>query len=164
VRLGTSIRALDARGAGLALATIAVTRGDAAVDVTALDDSTSAPGVESIARGDFVETLQPVADGIEQSWQFDRAPGSAGDLTVAVDASGLDYVSTTGDGLQLRLPGAFDVGYSHGVWVDASGHRTAIPARFDHGRILLTVPAAVLASSAFPAVLDPVIIVTPIIT
>jgi hypothetical protein len=54
------------------------------------------------------------------------------------------------------------VSYSHGTWIDAGGHATAVPARFDGGRILLTVPADVVSRSTYPAVLDPEIVVTPI--
>jgi hypothetical protein len=46
--------------------------------------------------------------------------------------------------------------------VEADGDRWEVPATFIDGRIQLTVPASVLTSSSFPAVLDPQIIVTPI--
>lgn len=107
------------------------------------------------------EIVQGDADLAEQSWQFEQPPGTTGDLTIAVGTTGLDYIGATSDGLRLRRPDGVDVGYSHGTWIDASGIRSPVPAVFDRRRILLTVPAAVVADSVFPAVLDPVIVIPP---
>lgn len=136
-----------------ALPTVAVTRGDTALDVAAIGHATNA-SAETIVRREFVETLQPMPGGIEQSWTFDHAPGSTGDLTITVDASGLEYMTTSSDGIEFQQTGAFEVQYGHGTWVDASGTRTGIPARFDRERIVLTVPAAVVNVSKLPASLS----------
>jgi hypothetical protein len=153
---------LEASSPVPAFPTVAVTRGDTALDVSAVGRATSAAGVETILRRDFVEILQPIPAGIEQSWAFDHEPGSTGDLTIAVDAARLDYMTTDSDGIELRQPGGLDVHYSDGTWVDARGTRTGIPAHFDHGRIMLTVPAAVIDASTFPASLDPEVVVGPL--
>ena len=81
---------------------------------------------------------------------------------ITVDAVGLDSLPTGGTGVELQHPGAFRVRDSHGIWVDANGPRTAVPARFDGGHILLIVPAAVVNASGFPATLDPEIVVDPL--
>jgi hypothetical protein len=112
-------------------------------------------------RTAFTETLRLEADGVEQSWKFPRAVGASGDLTIAVMATGLRYVATTDDGLRLTRPGVLDACYHNGMWIDTSGRRYPVRARFDSGRILLTVPGSVLATSGYPAILDPKIIVTP---
>jgi hypothetical protein len=140
---------------------VAVSRGELQLDVTVLDRETGDPDVVTIARRDFIETLERNAQGTEQSWRFEQAPGGAGNLVIAVATPGLQYIGATSAGLQLRRPGVFELRYSHGIWIDALGKRTAIPARFDAGRILLAVPAAVVAGSAFPAVLDPEVVVDP---
>lgn len=163
--------AIELSGSAVALETVAVQRGAVALDVTVLADDRSAPGTVAIVRGDFVETVEALATQagqpagstyLEQSWQFSQAPGAAGDLVITVATTGLDYLGTTADGLALRHAGQLDVRYSHGTWLDASGAQWAIPAHHDSGHIVLTVPAAVVAASRFPAVLDPQIVVTPI--
>lgn len=143
------------------LQTIAASRGDVALDVTVLSSEVLSPNVVTTVHASFAETVEYGSDGIEQSWYFEQAPGTTGDLTIVVGTTGLDYVSTSTDGLLLRRTGELDVHYSHGTWLEANGSHTPIPARFDHGRILLTVPASLVARSTYPAVLDPQIIVTP---
>jgi hypothetical protein len=144
------------------LETVAARRGDTALDMTVVGSELAGPGVITTVRAAFAETVENEADGIEQSWRFEHPPGNAGDLVIEVGATDLDYMDSDDRGLHLRRSGKLDVSYSHGTWLDAGGHAWAIPARYDSGRILLTVPAAVVAGSAFPAVLDPKIIVTPI--
>ncbi|MEZ4233139.1 MAG: hypothetical protein R3B89_28420 [Polyangiaceae bacterium] len=69
---------------------------------------------------------------------------------VGVDARGLWVRAKT----SATVP-AFLVGTA--VWVDAKGKRTVIRPVFDHGRVTYVVPQKVLAESAYPALLDPVI-------
>jgi hypothetical protein len=145
------------------LETVAAWRGNTALDVTAVGGQLPAPDGVTTVRVDFTETVEDSLDGVEQSWRFERAPGQAGDLVIAVGTAGLDYVGSDGSGLHLRRAGELDVSYSHGTWIDAGGHAWEVPARYDGGRILLTVPASVVAGSTFPAVLDPKIVVTPIL-
>jgi hypothetical protein len=154
---------VTAGGFSVILETAGAWRGDVALDTTVRTSTVTGPGLATTARGAFAETVREDADGAEQSWGFDQAPGTSGDLTVAVAVPGLDLVGATDTGLRLRSAGQVDVSYSNGTWVDAAGHATAVPARYDNGRILLTVPADVVAKSSYPAVLDPKIIVTPII-
>lgn len=150
-------------GSSVRFDTIGMQRGDTAFALAILASDSNAQGATELVRADFTEIWQPGAGNVEQSWRFDRAPGHAGALTVTVNAIGLDYVNATSNGLEFRHAGEFDVRYSHGTWIDASGHRWAIPARFTNGVIVLTVPAGIIASSDFPATLDPIVIVTPIL-
>jgi large repetitive protein len=53
--------------------------------------------------------------------------------------------------------GSLLVRYGHATWVDARGIRTPVPAVFSNGSLRMEVPADVLASSTYPAVLDPII-------
>lgn len=103
-----------------------------------------------------VEVLANSAEGVEQSWRFERRPGQASALEVRVPVLAGRYVAATSGGLHFDA-GALMVRYGHGTWVDATGRATAVPARFEHGAVVLRVPGEVLARSAFPAVLDPVI-------
>jgi hypothetical protein len=83
----TSSVAQGLDGAAIDLETVAASRGDTALDVTALD-ILPAPGTVTTLRADFVETVRDTGEGAEQSWQFPSVPGSAGDLVIAIDASG----------------------------------------------------------------------------
>ncbi|MER7245748.1 hypothetical protein [Kribbella sp. NPDC000426] len=145
------------------LETIGARRGSSVLDVTAGSSAVAGP-VVTTSRGQFSETVQKGAAGAEQSWTLDHAPGTSGDLTIAVVTSGLDLTQVTDSGLVLRGAGvnAVNVSYSNGTWIDANGHASPVPARYANGQILLTVPAKLIAETAFPAVLDPQIIVTPI--
>ncbi|HYI00410.1 Ig-like domain-containing protein, partial [Hyalangium sp.] len=105
-----------------------------------------------------VETLRNGDDGVEQSWTFAREPEGQGALDVSLEVQGLSYRGSTQGGLHfVDTRSSLGVRYGHGIWVDAAGRRTPVPARFSEGRIHLRVPAEVLASSSYPAVLDPLI-------
>src|SRR6185436_10921499 len=86
----------------------------------------------------------------------------SGDLVVRVAAKGLAFGGTAHGRLQFVDPkGGPGVSYGDPVWVDALGKRTEVLARFEAqpagGDIVLSVPAALVARSRFPAVLDPTI-------
>jgi hypothetical protein len=97
------------------------------------------------------------ADGLRQAWRFDRQP-ARGDLEVRVSLDGLAFDRVTSRGVHFvdRATGA-RFRYGHATWIDARGARTPIDARFEGTRVVLRVPSSVLATSAFPAVLDPVL-------
>jgi large repetitive protein len=98
------------------------------------------------------------ADGVELSWEFDRPPGTAGDLVVRVRVTGQTFVSANGTGLHFRdQRSGLGTRYGHGTWIDGAGKKTHIPATFRDDLIELSVPHGVAASSTYPAVLDPLI-------
>ena len=112
----------------------------------------------ALDRGGLVERLQNSAAGVEQSWAFASKPAGAGDLVVRVRASGQRYAGATAGGLHFAdSEGGVGVRYGHATFVDGAGKRTAVPARYVGGEIVLRVPAAVIDAAAYPAVLDPVI-------
>ena len=117
-----------------------------------------ADGSLTISRGGVVERLQNSEAGVEQSWSFAERPGGAGDLRVRLRVRGSGYVGATSSGLHFREPSqGVGLRYGHATWRDARRLETPVPARFADGEILLTVGAEVLRTSAFPAVLDPII-------
>jgi hypothetical protein len=112
----------------------------------------------AIARGEVVEHYRNRDDGVEQSWSFERAPSGTGPLRVRVEASGLAYVGETASGLHFAdAETGLGFRYGHGTWIDAAGRETAVPAQWSNGGIELVVPSDVVASSRYPAVLDPII-------
>lgn len=110
---------------------------------------------EVTRRSEFDATRSPRAIGIEEQWRFDQAPRGEGDLEVALDTNA-EWLATTSYGLAMQLDGS-RFNYGHGTWVDATGRRTPIPARWVQGRIVLRVPDLVVNDTIYPAVLDPII-------
>jgi len=143
------------------LQTTAIRQGDTLLPVTPRDSTRSADSI-TINRGTATETITATADGAEQSWSFPHAPGTSGDLTISIQTTGLTYHDTTTNGLHLQQTDILDLSYSTGTWIDAHAHRWLVPARFEHGLILLTVPAQALAETTYPATLDPQIVVDPL--
>ncbi|WP_437954303.1 hypothetical protein WME76_22150 [Sorangium sp. So ce119] len=99
----------------------------------------------------------------EQAFRFAERPGGRGDLVVRVSArlgaadAALSIPSVASDARGLVLgaaPGQRFV-YGHGTWIDASGRRVPVPARWADGHIELRVPASVVEESGYPALLDP---------
>ncbi|WP_437984654.1 hypothetical protein [Sorangium sp. So ce117] len=96
----------------------------------------------------------------EQAFRFPERPGGRGDLVVRVSArlgaaDAAPSVASDARGLVLgAAPGQRFV-YGHGTWIDASGRRVPVPARWADGHIELRVPASVVEESGYPALLDP---------
>ncbi len=107
--------------------------------------------------GAVTELLTPRPSGVEQSWHFRQRPEGTGDLEVDVDVGSAQLVLADASGLVLRAPAGRLIRYGHATWVDAAGVQTPLPSRFEHGRVVVRVPARVVDASAYPAVLDPMV-------
>jgi hypothetical protein len=118
--------------------------------------STNAKGQLEIEKGSVTERLVNGPSGVEQTWSFVERPEGAGDLEVRVAVLGAEFLGETEGGLHLT-GGKLGVRYGHGTWIDRLGNATAVPARWDGGAIVLTVPVSILEGSLYPAVLDPII-------
>ncbi len=97
----------------------------------------------------------------EVGFHFAAQPGGSGDLTISVraqlGAAGAPMaVASDERGLHFAASGE-KFRFGHGTWIDAAGNRTAVAARWTGAAIQLTVPAALLETSRYPAVLDPVV-------
>jgi hypothetical protein len=97
----------------------------------------------------------------EVGFHFAARPEGSGDLTIALraqlGASGAP-MAVTSDARGLRFgAGGEAFRFGHGTWIDAAGNRTPVAARWTGTTIQLTVPAAVLETSRYPAVLDPIV-------
>lgn len=109
-----------------------------------------------VERDAFVEELDNAEDGVEQRWRFPHEPAGSGPLEVRIVVRAGQFVAATEQGLHFGA-GALRVRYGHATWVDATGRRTPVLAKFEHGAIALSVPRETLHASVFPAVLDPII-------
>ncbi|AKF08997.1 putative lipoprotein [Sandaracinus amylolyticus] len=137
----------------------AVVRGDRDVELSRAPRARVAPdGHLAIDRGEVVEHFHHRAEGVEQSWAFAREPAGDGSLRVTVDVRGAAHVADTPSGIHFAdASSGLGLRYGHGLWVDASGQETRIPARWRGDRIELVVPSDVVGAATYPAVLDPVI-------
>lgn len=106
----------------------------------------------------FVERLENAEVGLEQSWHFESAPGTDGDLVLTIPVTGATHRGTTATGEHL-VDATSGLGFrvGHGTFVDAAGVETPVPVSFEAGVLVLRVPETVLDRALFPAVLDPVI-------
>jgi hypothetical protein len=152
-------------GATLVLETTSITRGRPLLDAAAARPVLTRAGEAELARGGAVEVVRNVDRGIEQAWRFDVEPGAtddpataAADLVVRVAATGQTYAGRTSAGHHFVDPST-GLGFAYGdaTWVDATGARSAVPVAFTGGELVITVPAAIVRTSAYPAVLDPVV-------
>ena len=146
--------------APITLRTSMVTHGGRALDM-AIVETTEASGELALARPEFVETLQLTDVGVEQSWLFPRSPGDLTNLVVTLDVGHVTDVARVDGGLRLRRDGEIDVFYSDATWIDAAGVRVPLRSDYAAGRIVLAVPAGVVATTSYPAILDPLIVITP---
>jgi len=115
-----------------------------------------ADGALALDRGEVVERWRSSGDGVEQSWTFARSPGGA--VTLRVRVEGARYEGATGAGLRfVDVATGAALRYGAATWVDARGARTPVDERVEGDTVVLTVPAELIARSAFPAVLDPTV-------
>ena len=146
------------RGAPVTFTATAVTRDSARIDDGEASATVAQDGSLTLARGPVSELLRNSDRGVEQSWRFTRRPAGIGDLTVQIKVTGQSFAGRTANGLHFNDPATgVGVRYGQATWVDAGGERAAVRAVYRRGEIVLTVPAAVLEASAYPALLDPVI-------
>jgi hypothetical protein len=135
-----------------------VARGEQALSSLTAQGRVEETGALTLARGAVAEHFRNGPQGVEQSWSFEQRPEGTGALEVRLPVEHGRFVGETTAGLHFAAgPTGLGVRYGHGLWVDARGHRSAVPARFEAGGIVLRVPAEVLDGSAYPAVLDPTV-------
>ncbi len=144
-------------GVPLTLETSVVSRGSLVLADAAIPPSTTLErdGSVTVRRGDITEKIESDEGGVEQSWRFEHAPAGAGDLVVRVHANGQSYTKSTDQGLHFGAQGSVGFRYGTATWVDEAGKRTVVVPRFVGTDIVMAVPHEVLATSSYPAVLDP---------
>jgi hypothetical protein len=146
-----------ATGAPVSFETTSIARAGASTSLGAAA-RVDGDGSLLIDRGVAAERLRDGEDGVEQSWTFARAPAGGGDLTIRIAATGEQYIGATSSGLHFAdAQTGLGVRYGTATWIDARGARTSVASSYEGGAIVLTVPEAIVESSAYPAVLDPTI-------
>ncbi|UQA55234.1 hypothetical protein [Polyangium aurulentum] len=154
----TSKDAAPRGGAPLHFKKARVTRGGVELGRAASGGRVENDGHLVLARGDVEEHLENREGGVELSYSFARAPEGEGDLTVTLDVSGEKFVGETRDGHHFMDPASgLGLRFGRATWIDAAGRRSRVEVRGEEGRLVMRVPERVLASSAYPAVLDPLV-------
>ncbi|SET10493.1 hypothetical protein SAMN05443572_1011116 [Myxococcus fulvus] len=150
-------RSKPVTGAPLSVRTVAVSRGGRSL-LGALEVSVREDGALSLSRGAVVEVLENDDGGMEQRWEWARAPEGEGDLEVRVAVEGLAYAGRTEHGHHFVDP-VTKLGARYGLatWVDAAGRRTAVETVRDGEVLVMRVPTRVLEDSSWPAMLDPLV-------
>ena len=115
-------------------------------------------GGVAIARGQVLERIAALEHGLEVSWTFPAELAGSGDALVRVKLSGLSVTGAGSKQTLLRVvESGLDLRVGEAKWIDASGKSTSISQEVANGVLAFRVPAALLAASKYPAVLDPVI-------
>lgn len=103
-----------------------------------------------------VETLSGENEGIEQSWDFDALPAGDGALSVRIRVDGAGLVTADDRGLVLRTSTG-SMRYGVATWIGGDGKTQRILPQWEDGFIAIEIPAATLATTVFPATLDPLL-------
>ncbi len=115
-------------------------------------------GSATVQRGPVRERFRNREDGVEQTFELDRAPEGEGPLRVRVAINGQPLVARTESGFHFRAAhSALGVRYGEAVWVDAVGARLPLTSRWVEGEVEIEVPAAALRDASYPAMIDPLI-------
>ncbi len=143
-----------------ALRSLGLARGAALREFAHADATLANRHEVRIPRGEGVtESIRSIPRGYEQSWTFEHAPDGQGDLKMVV---GLDpafrVVRQTDDGIVLQDNAGARVSYGAASWVDANGARNDLRPTVEAGRVVINVPHEIVERSAYPAVLDPVVL------
>lgn len=112
----------------------------------------------TLHRGDVIEDLRNTEAGVLLSYSFPRRPQGEGDLLVRLRVSGQAYGGERGGDHVFTDRGAgAGVRVGQATWIDARGVATPVATSPVSGGLELRVPGALMDSSAYPAVLDPLI-------
>ncbi|QSQ27043.1 hypothetical protein JY651_19925 [Pyxidicoccus parkwayensis] len=144
------------QGAPLTLGAVHLSRGPREVRATEVRARVEKGGHLLVTRAGFSEHLRNSEAGIQREWVLEAVPEGTGDLSLTVPVQGLAFSGGSAAGLHFR-DAKSGLGFRHGHadWVDASGGRTPLQARFHAGAIQFVVPEALLESSVLPATLAP---------
>ncbi|MBK9385964.1 MAG: hypothetical protein IPN34_14225 [Planctomycetes bacterium] len=132
-------------------------RGEALREVSA--SSPSARELElRYERDELVEIYAMRADGVKQSFVFDRLPTGSGDLVVRGRVTTELLAGSVGaDGLRFELPEVGGVVLGAVIGIDADGDRVVGSMRYEGGMLEYGLPAEFVESARLPLVLDPLI-------
>ncbi len=139
-------------------ATIGVERGGAMERYPNAHSISDGEGGLLIARGPVLEHVQVLKEGLELNWTFPAAPDGSGDALVRVQLHGLAVTRSSAQETLVRsVATGLDLRVNEARWVDASGSVTRIAQEVQGDVLSFRVPEALLRSSSYPAVLDPVV-------
>lgn len=154
---GVELAARGAAGAAmLRVETLAIGRGHSAPLAPAR--VTASGNAVHIEREAATEVVSRHPRGIEQTWRFAEMPAGGGALEVVLNAAGAAFAEGGPEGLRF-VAAEEGISFRYGVatWIDADGRTTPVATLGEGATIRIRVPEAVLESSRYPAVLDPIL-------
>lgn len=110
----------------------------------------------ALDRGAFIEEYENGESGVEVRWRFSRRPRGSGHLRVRIPVLSGTFAGETVHGLHFESGGRW-ARVGRASWLDRLGRRTDLETSFEGSAIVVEVDAELLAQSAYPAILDPVI-------
>ncbi len=144
-------------GTPVTLGAAAISRGTVRLDGPASGGTVSQDGSLVLNRGEVSEELLNSERGIEQRWRFTSAPRGDGALLIRVPVRGLRLAGETPHGVHFADAAGLGIRYGNATWTDASGKKTELAARAVAGSVEFRVPAELLASASYPALLAPTV-------
>ena len=155
---GARLRVASDDGAELVLETQEITRGGSRLDCNTTGVVHAEPALLLSERCGVDEEIRAHAQGLAQAWRFPTRPEGIGDMQVRVAVGGHAGHRRDARGHVFSGPDASSsIRYGTATWIDARGAAREVPVGYDGAELVLTVPAALVEGSAYPAVLDPVI-------
>jgi hypothetical protein len=147
------------QGSPLALETVSLERGSKRLPTKSTSSRIAEDGALRIDRAGVIEIIRNTDEGIEQSFDLRERPEGEGDFVVRVFPKGQSFRSETSGGLHfVGEKHGLGFRYGHGTWIDAAGRKSHVPARYRAGLIELRVPAAIVDTATYPALLDPIVV------
>ncbi|HEY6226635.1 MAG TPA: hypothetical protein VI282_05885, partial [Verrucomicrobiae bacterium] len=106
----------------------------------------------------FIQHIEARAQGIELTWILQHRPETKGILRIEADLDGLTFAGESDHAFHFAdASGTPRVRIGNATLVDSAGNRAAIPTEFVDSRLVVQVPADLLATAAYPIAIDPLI-------
>jgi hypothetical protein len=142
--------------------TVSVESGGAPVTGGSAEDRVEAGGFRLVRRrGALREVYDLMAEGVEQSFNFEVPPATGGDLVLTGRIeTPLRAAPLLAAHAELRFcdeQGQVRVSYGKALAFDAAGATTPVSTGWDGERLTLRVPGSWLATARFPVTVDPLI-------
>lgn len=107
--------------------------------------------------GRFVEHCEATRSGVEVAWILRTSPGTES-LTIETSVGGLSDAAETESGHHFEdAEGTARVRVGRAEAVDVSGRRWELETRAAGNRLIIEVPACVLADAVYPLAIDPAV-------
>jgi len=106
----------------------------------------------------LIEHYEARDEGVDVTWVVSRPPEGAGPLRIEAELAGLTYAGQSGKGAHFAdAQGNARVRVGKVTAVDANHRRTRLPVEVQESRMVIDVPAFLLARASYPLAIDPTV-------